>query len=81
MKSRIEELTEKAGWTGLYTDYLSPTEKYCITVPVTNEQVIAFFNEALELAARECDKRYMGDLTREDLEAKRCAEAMRKLKV
>ena len=34
---------------------------------------------ALEAAARECDARYMGDNNREDMEAKRCADAIRNL--
>lgn len=33
--------------------------------------------EALEYAAKLCDKRVMGDHNREDAEAKRCAEAIR----
>lgn len=37
-------------------------------------------NKALELAAKECEKRFMGDLNREDMEARCCAEAIRKLK-
>ena len=34
---------------------------------------------ALEAAARECDARYMGDNNREDMEARRCAAAIRNL--
>ena len=34
----------------------------------------------LEEAAKVCDKRYMGDNNREDLEARRCAAAIRALK-
>lgn len=30
-----------------------------------------------EACARLCDRRYMGDNTREDMEARRCAEAIR----
>lgn len=30
-----------------------------------------------EACAKVCEARYMGDLTREDMEAKRCAEAIR----
>ena len=37
-------------------------------------------NQALEEAAKVCDKRYMGDNNREDLEARRCAAAIRALK-
>ncbi len=34
---------------------------------------------ALEEAAKVCDSRFMGDLNREDQEARRCAAAIRKL--
>lgn len=34
---------------------------------------------ALEAAAKECDARYMGDNNREDMEARRCADAIRNL--
>jgi len=54
VRERIEELARKAGWSGIYTAWSSPTEQYSVTVPVTHEQVKAFLNEALELAAREC---------------------------
>ncbi len=35
--------------------------------------------QALGDAARTCERRYMGDLNREDQEARRCAEAIRAL--
>ena len=41
----------------------------------------AFVNLILEKAADMCDARYMGDNNREDMEAKRCAEAIRSMKV
>lgn len=34
----------------------------------------------LEEAAKVCDRRYMGDNNREDMEARRCAAAIRALK-
>ena len=37
--------------------------------------------QAYERAAKCCDARYMGDNNREDMEAKRCAEAIRSMKV
>ena len=40
-----------------------------------------FANLILEKAASECDARYMGDNNREDMEAKRCAESIRSMKV
>lgn len=35
--------------------------------------------QALERAAQVCESRYMGDNNREDMEARRCAEAIRAL--
>ena len=40
-----------------------------------------FANLILEKASDMCDARYMGDNNREDMEAKRCAEAIRSMKV
>ena len=49
------------------------------------DNAIALFQaaqrQAYERAAKCCDARYMGDNNREDMEAKRCAEAIRSLKV
>lgn len=39
------------------------------------------YRDGLEAAARKCDARYMGDNSREDWEARRCAEAIRNLPV
>ena len=36
--------------------------------------------DALERAAKVCDARFMGDLNREDMEARACAAAIRALK-
>lgn len=48
------------------------------------DNAIAFFQaaqrQAYERAAKCCDARYMGDNNREDMEAKRCAEAIRSMK-
>lgn len=40
-----------------------------------------FANLILEKASDMCNARYMGDNNREDMEAKRCAEAIRSMKV
>ncbi len=49
------------------------------------DNAIAFYHaaqrQAYERAAKCCDARYMGDNNREDMEAKRCAEAIRSMKV
>ena len=54
--------------------------------PDYHEVVDAIFfreaqRQAYERAAKCCDARYMGDNNREDMEAKRCAEAIRSMKV
>ena len=76
MKSRIEELARECGCV---IGRISP-DSGNMFFPQSMD-VMKFANAILELAAKECDKRYMVDLTREDLEAKRCADAIRKLKV
>lgn len=35
------------------------------------------WNEAVEVCAKVCESRYMGDNNREDMEARRCADAIR----
>lgn len=49
----------------------------------TAEQITKAAQEAtaraLEAAAKECEARYMGDNNREDMEARRCADAIRNL--
>ena len=51
------------------------TSSYIITPDIER-----FAALVLEEAAKVCDKRYMGDNNREDLEARRCADAIRALK-
>jgi hypothetical protein len=48
--------------------------------PMTMAQLQVFSALVLESAAKALDARYMGDLNREDMEARRCAEAIRALK-
>ena len=51
---------------------------------VTEEELQRFAHlverDALERAAKVCDARFMGDLNREDMEARACAAAIRALK-
>ena len=42
--------------------------------------VLAAAQMALEDAVQACDRRYMGDNNREDMEARRCAAAIRALR-
>lgn len=58
------KIARESGWTGIYTAWSSPTEKYSMTVPVTPEQFHDFAKaiqaqtrrEVLEEAAKVCDK-------------------------
>lgn len=50
-----------------------------VTVAEAEAHIAAAKAQALEAAAKECEARYMGDNNREDMEAKRCASAIRKL--
>lgn len=67
---RMAEMADPAGIDGrLY--YIAES------TPATLERFAAL---VLEEAAKVCDRRYMGDNNREDLEARRCAAAIRALK-
>lgn len=80
MKERIEELARECGllqdiWIGVLGG-----DKPCVTIPenLSIEQAkfsYAVFNEALEMAARECNEKIRG------MCGDKCAEAIRKLKV
>lgn len=50
--AELERLIRKAGWSGIYTQWVSPTERESMTVPVTPEQVRKFA-ELVALAERE----------------------------
>jgi len=68
MKTTIELAREVYGahteWAGAPLDRL--------------EQLVALVRaDEREACAKVCDKRYMGDNNREDMEAKRCAAAIR----
>lgn len=38
----VLKMAEEAGWTGIYSQWISPTEREHLTVPVTMEQIQAF---------------------------------------
>lgn len=42
MTPDIIEMARQAGWTGIYSQWVSPTERQHLTVPVTIEQIEAF---------------------------------------
>lgn len=70
MKARIEELHNRAA-----TDYMLSGDPHAI-----RHALNTVFNEALELAARECDSRVQ-TLHSQGMTPAACAAAIRKLKV
>ena len=85
MKSRIEELARDYGiWPEIIPHGVSEKGIATIAESVIQCQIIRFsqsiHNEALEMAAKECEKRIAGDGEPEDVEHRYCAEAIRKLK-
>jgi len=54
-QDEIIEMARQAGWSGIYSQWVSPTERTHLTVPVTMEQIEDF---AKLVAEREC-KFYM----------------------
>jgi len=63
------------------TAYTSRHYPDCTTYTFNPEKLKAFAElvraDEREACAKVCDKRYMGDNNREDMEAKRCAAAIR----
>lgn len=55
------------------------TDPYTPDADYWNGQARAALRVALEEAAKVCEARYMGDNNREDMEARRCAAAIRAL--
>ena len=52
LSAGLERMIREAGWSGIYTQWTSPTERESMTVPVTPEQV-ARFAELVVAAERE----------------------------
>ena len=56
----IIQMAREAGWTGIYSQWVSPTEREYLTVPVTIEQIERFFQLATawerEVIAQSLDK-------------------------
>jgi hypothetical protein len=77
----IIRMAREAGWSGIYTQWISGTEHKTLPIPVTMEELSRFANlvaaQEREACAAVCDARYMGDNNREDMEARRCAAAIR----
>ena len=58
-QDEIVEMTLQAGWTGIYSQWISPTERQHLTVPVTIEQIETFAHlvaaKEREACAKECE--------------------------
>ena len=52
----IIRMARDAGWTGIYSEWSSPTERTSITVPVTIEQIERFAALVAEAEREECAK-------------------------
>ncbi len=60
MSKDIIEMARQAGWSGIYSQWVSPTERTHLTVPVTMEQIEAFAKlvaaKEREACARVCEE-------------------------
>lgn len=79
-QEEVVEMTLRAGWTGIYSQWISPTERQHLTVPVTIEQIETFANlvaaKEREACAKVCDE--LSDKhTWEGCYANECAGAIR----
>ena len=55
-QEKVVEMTLQAGWTGIYSQWVSPTERQHLTVPVTIEQIETFAKLVAAKERRECAK-------------------------
>jgi hypothetical protein len=55
-RALIERLKREAGWTGIYTQWVSATERASMTVPVTEEQLERFVALVVEECAKEAER-------------------------
>ena len=54
--AELERMVREAGWSGIYTQWISPTERQSMTVPVTPEQVAKFAELVAEAEREACAK-------------------------
>ena len=52
----IIQMARQAGWTGIFSQWVSPTERQHLTVPVTIEQIEAFAKLVAEAEREACVK-------------------------
>ena len=78
-QDEIIEMAEQAGWSGIYSQWVSPTERTHLTVPVTMEQIEAFAKlvaaKEREACAKECEHTALR--LGSEWMAQHCAEAIR----
>jgi len=73
MNERIKELAEQAGVTG----YFAAETEYATLIPLSND-IEKFAELILKETISVLQKRFMGDLNREDMEVRRCIEDVKK---
>jgi hypothetical protein len=76
MNERIKKLAEQAGWSGIYTQWVSPTEQESLTVPVTPEQ-IERFAELVRQDERELCAKAMQPMLRDMISRGQAVEIIR----
>lgn len=52
-RDELNEMARQAGWSGIYSQWVSSTERTHLTVPVTMEQIEAF----AKLVAARCEQK------------------------
>jgi len=55
-QDEIIEMVKKAGWSGIYSSWTSPTNRTSLTVPVTMQQLEAFTNLVAAKEREACAK-------------------------
>ena len=55
-RDTIIRLAREAGWSGIYSQWVSPTEREHLTVPVTMEQIERFADLVAAHEREECAK-------------------------
>ena len=83
MSDDIIRMAREAGWTGIYSEWSSPTERTSIEVPVTMEQIERFAALVAAAEREECAKicqdiwQAKGDKFNIQTNVLKCAEAIR----
>jgi hypothetical protein len=73
-QDEIIEMVKKAGWSGIYSSWTSPTNRTSLTVPVTMQQIEAFANLVAAKEREALAQRTWVGLTDEEI-AQGCKES------